>query len=307
MLSQQEVAHFTTFGFVVFRGLLSDSEIVQLREEVTATLASAYGDRFADDSAEVAAEPAFDLPTMTSDTPLAASLVADDPRFWQVSHHLMGGPTVPTNGEVTCFRANAKWHADLTKAVTGVKFMVYLDPCSAEAGQLQVIPGSHLGDTGSTYWTYLTQDPRRQGYANSSSEWPVPAYGIDTQPGDVIAFHANLMHSSVAGNRRLLWDVYYLSDPILQDAQQRETVRDAILHIGDYGNIPFDHDKWPVWRDWAASRHSDAVVTAVNRLSRLDVLHTEGADIGTPKWEPRLAKPSTVWSSGSPAARRANR
>jgi Phytanoyl-CoA dioxygenase (PhyH) len=268
-------------------------------------LAGAYGARYADADADVAVEPAFDIPMMSADTPFAGELVADDPRFWPNSHYLMGAPTVPTSGEITCFRANARWHADMTSAVAGVKFMAYLEPCSREGGQLQVLPGSHLPGVGPQLWSYLGQDARRQGHLKDPDDWPVPAYGIDTEPGDVIAFHSNLMHSSVGGTRRTAWDIYYFTDPILSGQGEREIIRDAILHIGDYGTVDFDHGKFPVWRDWASpALSSDARIAALNRLRRLGVLAVENADIGTPQWEPRLTKPSTVWSSGAPARRR---
>jgi hypothetical protein len=304
MLPQLTHAHFTTFGFTVLRGLLSADEIGRLRGEVSNALTNAYGDDFTK-GVDVSSQPGFDLPTMSEDMPLAAQLVADDPRFWQTSHHLLGAPTVPANGEATCFLANSKWHPDEPPEVQGVKFMVYLDPCTAESGQLHVLPGSHHPALGSAYWNYLGQDPQRQGYFDAPDDWPVPAYGIDTEPGDVIAFHTNLLHASVGGYRRLAWDVLYLRDPILEGTERRETIRDAILHIGDYSGVPFDHDKWPVWRDWATSASGTSMRrTAVNRLRRLGVFDVEGAATGQPSWTPRLTKPSTTLSAGSPATRR---
>lgn len=298
------VSHFRTFGFVVFRGLLSGAEIDRLTDEATYALANAYGAAFDENTSGVAELPALDLPMMTGETPFATSLVADDPRFWQASHELLGTATVPGNGEVTCFLgANARWHADLPAAVTGVKFMVYLQKCSREAGQLQVLPGSHRPELGAMYADFLRQDPARQGLA--PADFPVPAYGIDTEPGDVIAFHANLLHASVGGDRRMLWDVYYLPDPILRGHEERVLTRDALLHVGDYGGVAFDHDKWTAWRDWvSAAGESDARSTAVTRLRRLGVLDVPGADIGAPQWQPRLPKPSMTGTAGAPPMHR---
>jgi phytanoyl-CoA dioxygenase PhyH len=304
MLSQTTVAHFKAFGFTVLRNLLSESEVGRLTEEVGHTLSNGYGDGYSE-GVDMTVTPGFDMPMMSDDTPLASSLVADDPRFWQASHYLTGVATLPTNGEATCFLSNSKWHPDMPPTVPGVKFMTYLEGCSAETGQLQVLPGSHLPGAGPAMWNYLTQDPRRQGIVEEPDEWPVPAYGIDTEPGDVIAFHTNLLHSSIGGYRRLAWDVLYLEDPILAGQQQVEIVRDAILHIGDYRGTEFDHEKWPVWRDWMASAKGTGMRrTAINRLRRIGVLGTKGADVGEPDWQPRLPKPSTVLSSGAPATRR---
>ncbi len=305
MLSHMTVSHFQAFGFVLLRDLLSASEVAQLREETSFALIDAYGEGFTD-GVELSERPGFDVPMMSDDsTPFAASLVADDPRLWGATHYLMGSPTVPTNGESTCFLANAKWHPDMPKAVPGVKFMAYLDGCTAETGQLQVLPGSHLAAAGSAFWDYIGQDPRRQGCVDAPDDWPVPVVGIDTEPGDVIAFHTNLLHSSIGGDHRLAWDALYLRDPILDGSEQCEIVRDAILYIGNYDGAGLNHEKWPVWRDWITSDKGTGMrATAINRLRRLGVFDVQGADIGKPSWPARLTKPSTMLSSGAPAARR---
>jgi hypothetical protein len=305
MLNHMATAHFNAFGYVVLRGLLNNTECGQLRSETEFALENAYGNGYGASDIDVCRRPAFDLPVMSEDTPLSASLVVDDQRLWQASHYLLGAPTIPTNAEAICFLANSRWHADLGPEVAGVKFMAYLDPCSAEEGQLHVCPGSHLPGTRAAFWEYIRQDPRRQGYLEDPDEWPVPGVGIEIEPGDVIAFHVNLLHSSVGGERRLAWAVYYFPDPVLGGDEQWEFTRDAILHIGDYGDRDFDHDKWPVWRHWASSPNpSDARVAAINRLRRIGVIDTEGAGMGKPRWQPRLRNPGAVWSCGAPPRRR---
>lgn len=299
------VAHFKAFGFVVLRGLLSPSEASTLREEAEFAISNAYGAAYTGGPVDTGRRPAFNVPTMNDDTPLAMRLIADDPRLWQASHYLLGTPTIPSNPEAACFLANARWHADLGPEVQGIKFMAYLQPCSREEGQLQVMPGSHLTATRDAFWEYLRQDPRRQGYLQDSGNWPVPAVGIDTQPGDVIAFHVNLLHSSVEGSRRLAWSIYYLTDPALEGSVRQESIRDTILRAGDYSANDFDNSKWPVWRTWLdAEPRGDARTAAINRLDRVGVLGTAGADMGRPEWDPRLPDPSRAWSSGAPPRRR---
>jgi len=308
MLSHMQAAHFAAFGYVILRGLLSGPEVVQLRDEIEFAMSDAYGQRYADPGGnvgDVGTQHAYDLPMMTERTPVAARLVADDPRMWQASHYLLGAPTVPTHGEATCFHGNARWHADLGSELSAVKFMAYLEPCSRESGQLQVLAGSHLPAAREAFWEYIRQDPRRQGYLENPSDWPAPAIGIDTEPGDVIAFNANLLHSSVGGDRRTAWAVYYFADPVLDGDRQCQIVRDAILHIGNYGDRGFDNAKWPVWRDWAhPASPGDARRTAVSRLRRIGVLDVDGAADGTPDWQPVLKNPAVVLGSGAPPRRR---
>ena len=307
MIDHKYVSHFKAFGFVVLRGLLTKAEAAQLRAESVEALTGGYGDQVwrGGTEAEVAAVPAYVIPTMNADTPLAASLVADDPRFWQASHYLLGGPTVPTNSAAVCYRANTRWHADMAADVQGVKFMIYLDACSPESGQLQVMPGSHLIPTQDAFWEHMSQDPERQGLPMGWRDWPVPSYSIGTEPGDVVAFHSGLLHASAGGNLRLAWDTSYFLNPSLSGTEQGEMVRDAILFTGDYSGHSYDHEKWTTWRDWVASADTDPLRTAIRRLERLGVLGVDGADVGTPHWQPRLTNPVPFFS-GAPYKTRPN-
>ncbi|MGV9306216.1 phytanoyl-CoA dioxygenase family protein [Nonomuraea sp. NPDC004354] len=299
MIDYRSVSHFKAFGFVVLRGLLTETETARLRAESVTALTEAYGATVWDEDVDAAAVPAYVVPTMNADTPFASSLVADDPRFWQASHHLMGGPTVPTNSEATCYCANTRWHSDMAAEVQGVKFMVYLDACTPDSGRLQVMPGSHLGVPWTAFWEHMSQDPHRQGVSVDSREWSIPSYDIETEPGDVIAFHSNLLHASAGGSLRLSWDTSYFLYPALAGTEQGELIRDAILHTGDYSGHAYDHEKWATWRDWVASADTDPRTTAVRRLERLGVLKVEGADIGTPRWQPKLINPFPLFS-GAP-------
>jgi hypothetical protein len=305
MLDHMTVAHFEAFGFVVLRGLLTPAETDTLRKEAEFAVSNAYAADYTHSEIDTARQPAFDVPTMTTDTPLSMHLIADDSRLWQASHYLMRTPTIPSNAEATCFLANSRWHADLTPEVQGVKFMAYLQPCSGENGQLQVMPGSHQAATRDMMWEYIRQDPRRQGYLENPDDWQIPAVGIDAEPGDVIAFHVNLLHASIEGRRRMAWSIYYFADPALEGPDRYHSIRDAILHIGDYSSNNFDNTKWPVWRDWVDhAGRCDARATAISRLGRIGVLSTKGADVGTPEWDARMLNPSQTWSSGAPPRKR---
>ena len=95
MLSHQQILHFRTFGYVTLRGLLSQSELATLRQEVTDALADAFG--------TLGRQP-DDLVRQRGDrAPFSQSLIADDRRTFQSSAELLGGPTVPSIGIATCF------------------------------------------------------------------------------------------------------------------------------------------------------------------------------------------------------------
>lgn len=272
-VQQQDILHFRTFGYVVARNLLSDPEVEQLSSEVTSALTDAYGDIGTDLDSDGAGGIRGDyLPLAADSAPLSQALIADDPRFYQGSVALTGGPTVPTAPIATCFTSNAGWHNDDGSDIGGVKFLAHLQPRAADTGALRVVPGSHRGTFLGSIQEYFGQDPARPGFPG----WPVPFISLETAPGDVIAFDRHLLHSSAGGSNRLAWTVEYLPLPGLGDHSRLTAVAAAvvdIVDIVDYERRPDDRHRCPIWRDWAASApHLPSRHTAVERLRLLGVL-----------------------------------
>jgi hypothetical protein len=285
-LTHAQVSHFRAFGYVVLRGLLSADEAARLRAEVAASLRDAMASASADDP-----PPGLTAAMMSRATPLATSLVADDARLWQAAHVLLGMPTVPTNGEGISFRANASWHADMGRGLPpGLKMLAYLDPSSAASGALAVLPGSHVREAQAAMWDFLSVDPLRQGFP-SDGEYAVPAKVVDTSPGDVVAFHSELLHSSFGGAERLAWNVQYLPYPSAGDvAACRDVAHLVRLHAGTANG-----DRSTAWDEWAADAHlSESRAIAVERLRRLGVFDGRPA----PGYGSEVPDPSLLWSSG---------
>jgi hypothetical protein len=270
VFSQQAILHFRTFGYVVQRNLLSDAEVEQLSGEVISALTDAYGGVGTDLDRDGTGGIRGDyLPLAADRAPLSQALMADDPRFYQGSVALLGGPTVPTAPMATCFTSNAAWHNDDGTDIGGVKFLVHLQPRDVGTGALRVIPGSHDATFRRSIQQYFGQDPARQGFAG----WPAPFIGLETAPGDVIAFDVHLFHSSAGGSNRLAWTIEYLPWPGLGDPARLAAVRAAVVEVVDDDHRAYDRDRWPTWRDWAAQAHLiPSRQTAAERLRLLGVL-----------------------------------
>lgn len=270
MFSQQDILHFRTFGYVVARNLLSGAEVVQLSAEVTSALTDAYGGVGTDLDPDGTGGIRGDyLPLSADRVPVSQALMADDPRLFQGSVALTGAPTVPTPPVATCFTSNAGWHNDDGTDIGGVKFLIHLQPRSADTGALRVIPGSHDRTFRSSVERYFRLDPARQGFAG----WPVPFIALATAPGDVIAFDLHLFHSSAGGSNRLAWTIEYLPWPGLGDPARLAAVGAAVVDIVDYDHNGYDRERWPTWRHWAAkARDRPSRQTAVERLRLLGVL-----------------------------------
>lgn len=270
MFSQQQIIHFRTFGFAVLPKLLDRAEVAQLKTEVTSAIADAFGGVGTDADPDGTGGIRGDyLPLSVDRAPLSQALIADDPRFFQGSAALLGGPTVPTAPIATCFTTNAGWHTDDGTDVGGVKFLAHLEPRTAATGALRVVAGSHGVSFQRRVKEYWSQDPAGQGFA----AWPVPAIALETTPGDVIAFDVHLFHSSIGGNNRLAWTIEYLPWPGLASPARVAAVRDAVIDTVDLDHKGYDRDRWPTWREWAAgARALPSRQTAVERLRLLGVL-----------------------------------
>ena len=263
MFTHQQIEHYRAFGFVVLRGLFTDSEARTLKEEVATALTEAFGGLGRDDDPQGTGGIRGDyLPLAQDRTPFSQALIADDPRLFQGSVELLGQTAVPTVPIATCFTSNAGWHSDHGPDIAGVKFLAYLDPLTADAGALRVLPGSHASDYATRLRRYWTQDPAASGFPG----WPVPEVVLETEPGDVIAFDAHLAHRSAGGEKRLAWTIEYFSWS--GGTEHRRRLRDAM------NDVSYDADRWPAWTEWASEPAASPASrqTAIQRLRLLGIL-----------------------------------
>jgi ectoine hydroxylase-related dioxygenase (phytanoyl-CoA dioxygenase family) len=266
MFTHQQIAHFQAFGYVVLPGLLGADEIAGLRAEVTSALDDAFGTigRASPDEGGV---PGDYLPLSADRARLSQALIADDPRLFQGSTELLGRPTVPTPPIATCFTGRSTpWHTDQGPDIGGLKFLVHLEPRTAETGALRVLPGSQDPGFAARAESYWSADPGNQGF----EAWPAPTVVLPTEPGDALAFDLHLRHSAIGGGRRLAWTIEYLPWPGLADPERMRVVRDLVDNTVD--DVEPDH--WPKWREWAAgaSAATPSRQVAVDRLRLLGVL-----------------------------------
>jgi hypothetical protein len=274
VFTNQEIAHFRAFGFVVPRGLLDESETAQLTAEVRTSLISAYGGLGTDhDPAGTGGIRGDYLPLSVDAAPLSQALIADDPRLYQGSVELTGGPTVPTVPIATCFTTNAGWHNDDGTDVGGVKFLAHLEPRRPDTGALRVIPGSHDPGFADRLRQYGRLDPAMQGFDDA---WPMPHVALETGPGDVIAFDLYLFHSSQGGSARLAWSIEYRPWPGLGDTPRLRAVRQAVVEAAEFSHKDYDRAQWPTWSQWArGARNVPSRRSAVQLLELMGSLSEE--------------------------------
>jgi hypothetical protein len=272
MLSYQQILHFRTFGYVKLSGLLSPAEADALRQEVTAALADAISPAAAEAAGQGGGISGSYLPIAARRAPFSLSLIADDERTFLTSAELLGRPTVPTAGVATRFTGDSGWHTRQGPDIGGVTLWADLEPRTAGTGALRLIPGSHLPGFERQLCEYSAAEPAASGFG----DWEWPHVAVETEPGDVVAFHAHLLNRAQGGAPRLTWTIDYLPWPGLGRPDQLEVVRDLVVGAGEFDHEDYDRDRWPVWRDWAAgAAQIPSRAIALERLRLLGVL-TDG-------------------------------
>ena len=108
--------------------------------------------------------------------------------------------------------ADTGWHRDLdVPGNTGLKFIYYMEPLTAESGSLRVVPGSHIepheteipdieplriaADADGNYMEMI------RGLEIQPGEVMLRSVAVETRPGDAIAFAMPLLHAAFGGRR----------------------------------------------------------------------------------------------------------
>jgi hypothetical protein len=279
--SPKEVDHFATFGFVVLPAFLGVERAEALKAEVDHSIRDAYESTYGE--RKIDGISGHYLPMASRLTPLSSSLVCDDPLLIGAAELLVGGPVIPECPEGVLFFGDAGWHNDDGIGITGVKFVTYFDPLTADNGALRFLPGSHLpeqADRVGAYFRRRRQDLRDRRHSRDATvDERVPAYVTSSKPGDVIAFDLHTWHASTGGTDRLAWTIVYQRCP--DTADDRDRTQRSMADSFEQRPRGFDRERYPVWRDWVAdaARHP-ARARLVERLHKAGVLELDGASTG---------------------------
>ncbi len=219
MLTEAQIAHFKTFGFLVIRQAFTAEEVDALVREVD----GAYAEKTAQEAdgayAEKTAHENDGSNSMWSsglveEKPVLTELVEDD-RIYLAIRELLGGDCIWIGSEIMWGidpkLADHTWHFDGHKSVrhldyTRTKVMIYLDPQRRDTGALRVIPGSHVDPLHRTLLplqdAHLGGDPRPYGVEGPH----IPACAVETDPGDIVFFNQWLYHAVYGkeGKRRVI-------------------------------------------------------------------------------------------------------
>ena len=273
-LSDEQVAFFGTFGFLIFRQLLGADEIETIAREAEVAIEEIYQGREGGYRGRWA-------PLQRPSTPFSASLL-EDPRFYGIATELFDDSLIGLFSDMLVWLGDTGWHRDQdVPGNTGLKFLYYFDSLETETGCLRVVPGSHLepdrSEVGDVEPVRLAA--RQEHYMQIVSELAsrrradvppdqalLPPVSVETVPGDVIVFALPLLHASFGGapNRRIGSSIYWApsATPELTEARRREAgiIQSNHHRMFNYPpETPFAHPDWiagaegnPVRERWVA-------------------------------------------------------
>ncbi|GAA1931084.1 phytanoyl-CoA dioxygenase family protein [Streptantibioticus ferralitis] len=140
------------------------------------------------------------------------------------------------SSDVNRLVGDSYWHSDgFYDHGLYLRAVVYGERLHAGNGALRVIPGSHLpgsGWQGAAVRTLMRHDSEL-GLAGEE----IPATVIDCEPGDVIVFNTNILHSAWGGAARRQW-AWNFTRPPRSEPERRATAR-YILNRFVSGSVRF--------------------------------------------------------------------
>ena len=139
MLTDQQVLHFKTFGFVAMPGLFSPDEMSEIEREFEEVVAEErQGQPFRGEKRQAVMAFAELRPKLMS--------LIDDDRIYGPMEQLLGPDFIWWGSDGNLYVGDTAWHPDAHEPELGhgrIKIAFYLDPVDRDSGCIRFIPGSH--------------------------------------------------------------------------------------------------------------------------------------------------------------------
>jgi hypothetical protein len=218
-LTPQQIAFFTTFGFLKLPGLLR-ADIDEITNAFEAVFEAEpepivlQGNEY-----HRVRDPRFaDAPRLTIPLFVERNATLDglrtDPRILGIASSLLGEDFEYAYSDGNLFYCDVLWHFDAFGAPihqNHLKMYVYLDALRHDTGALRVIPGT--GDLAGPYVTAIRttfNDPDEARAALGIEADEVPSWTLEVEPGDLIVGNYRTMHATFGGGaRRRLFTVNF--------------------------------------------------------------------------------------------------
>src|SRR5579872_7608658 len=193
-LTEQQIRHFQTFGYLACRALFAPAEISWITEEFETAIQTCGGGKEHDGSKRTM----FGGPIERTEK---LCTLMDDPRILGLLGGLLGEDFNYCGGDGNYYTGNTGWHPDGNWGrLFAAKVAFYLDPLTRDTGCLRVLPGSQDPEH---FVRKQRIDPNRSEelYGIAPRDFP-GSVALETNPGDVVIFNHDTYHSAWGGGTR---------------------------------------------------------------------------------------------------------
>jgi ectoine hydroxylase-related dioxygenase (phytanoyl-CoA dioxygenase family) len=218
-LSEQQIASFDTFGFLVLPGLFAgeirgiEAGFEEVFDREAATTLDPENEFHKSRDPRYERETRWIIPVFI-DKSEKLSWLRDDSRVDAIARALLGETYTYAESDGNTFNCDVYWHLDAYGAAADrrhIKLFFYLDPLRHDTGALRVIPGSHhKGQYTKTLRRRLVADPKKVPDVFGVGVDEIPSCTLETNPGDLIVLDFRTLHGSFNGHiRRRLFTVNF--------------------------------------------------------------------------------------------------
>ncbi|MEU3096485.1 phytanoyl-CoA dioxygenase family protein [Streptomyces sp. NPDC006967] len=188
-MSTELAAQLRTFGFVHLRNCAA-SLIEQLEGEFEGLIGVEEGER--PEERVTVRGVMDDMPALArlAALPLVTSLCDG---FFGTAHHVI-------TSDLNLLVGDSYWHSDGFYGTPFLRFVGYMEPLNGDNGALRFLPGSQTTDSG--WQGEATRDVMKHETQLGVSGADLPAAVVETEPGDVVVFDTNVLHSAWNGTCR---------------------------------------------------------------------------------------------------------
>ena len=194
MLTPEQIAHFSTFGFLVMRQVFTPDEISVMTREANEIMDEERGDRPFEGEKWQAVQPFFERKPYLSQLPV-------DDRIYGLGESLLGPDFFLIGTEGNLHVGQTPWHGGPSDGVSlhSIKITFYLDPVTKDTGALRVVPGSHLPSSNDNLQVLYDRNYDDDFMPFGVRPWEIPCFPLESQPGDLVVFTEDVLHSSFGG------------------------------------------------------------------------------------------------------------
>jgi hypothetical protein len=193
-LTEPQIGHFQTFGYLGLPQVFHADEVVWISEEFETAIQTVGGGKEHDGTKRTM----FGAPIERTEK---LCTLLDDPRIVGILSGLLGPDFNYCSGDGNYYTGDTPWHPDGNWGqLFAVKIAFYLDPLTRATGCLRVLPGSQDPDH-FVRRQKIDLNRSQELFGVAPREFPGNV-ALETSPGDLVVFNHDTYHAAFGGGAK---------------------------------------------------------------------------------------------------------